>query len=106
MGLAAFVWFCAVILYDAAMLTLAVSTTGVAGARVLFVSVFANVVDLARVLTLLVAGTPHVLGAAGESWLRALGTPAMASALSMFALLAWIFIPLAIAVRIHGSRDL
>lgn len=105
MGLAAFVWFSAVILYDAAMLTIAVSTTGIAGARVLFISVFANVVDLARVLALLLAGTPHVLGAAGESWLRTLGTPVVASALSTFALLAWIFIPLAIAVRIHTSRD-
>ena len=105
MGLAAFVWFCAVILYDAAMLSLAVSASGVIGARVLFVSVFANVVDLVRVLTLLVAGTPHVLGAAGESWLRALGSPAIASALSACALLAWIFVPLAIAVRIHASRD-
>lgn len=105
MGLAAFVWFFTVILYDAAMLTIAVSTTGVTGARVLFVSVFGNVVDLVRVLALLLAGTPHVLGAAGESWLRALGTPTVASALSTFALLAWIFIPLAIAVRIHTTRD-
>ena len=75
-------------------------------ARVLFVSVFANVVDLVRVLTLLLAGTPHVLGAAAESWLRALGSPLVASAVSTCALLAWIFIPLAIAVRIHESRDL
>lgn len=105
MGVAAFVWFCAVILYDAAMLSIAVSASGVIGARILFVSVFANVVDLVRVLTLLLAGTPHVLGAAGESWLRALGTPAAASALSAFALSAWIFVPLAIALRIHTSRD-
>ena len=105
MGIAAFVWFVAVILYDAAMLSVAVWASGVAGARVLFVSVFGNVVDLVRVLTLLVAGTPHVLGAAGESWLRTLGGPAVASALSTFALLAWIFVPLVIAVRIHTSRD-
>ena len=105
MGIAAFVWFVAVILYDAAMLSVAVWASGVAGARVLFVSVFGNVVDLVRVLTLLVAGTPHVLGAAGESWLRALGGPAVASALSTFALLAWVFVPLVVAVRIHTSRD-
>ncbi len=106
MGIAAFVWFVAVILYDAAMLSVAVWVPGVNGARVLFVSVFGNVIDLVRVLTLLVAGTPHVLGAAGESWLRALGSPEAASALSTFALLAWIFIPLAIAVRIQSTRDL
>jgi Cu-processing system permease protein len=106
MGVAAFVWFVAVILYDAAMLSVAVWASGVNGARVLFVSVFGNVVDLVRVLTLLLAGTPHVLGAAGESWLRALGGPAAASAVSAFALLAWVFIPLALAGRIHSTRDI
>lgn len=105
LGLAAFIWFVAVILYDAAMLSIAVWATGVNGARVLFVSVFGNVVDLVRVLTLLLAGTPHVLGAAGESWLRALGGPQAATALSILALLVWIVIPLAIAVRLHQLRD-
>jgi Cu-processing system permease protein len=106
MGIAAFVWFACVILYDAVMLSIAVWASGVEGARVLFISVFGNVVDLVRVLALMLAGTPHVLGAAGESWLRALGGPRAASALSTFALLAWIFVPLAIAVRIHSARDL
>lgn len=105
LGLAAFIWFVAVILYDAAMLSIAVWATGANGARVLFVSVFGNVVDLVRVLTLVLAGTPHVLGAAGESWLRALGGPQAAFGLSTLAVLAWILIPLAIAARIHSTRD-
>ncbi len=105
LGLAAFIWFVAVILYDAAMLSIAVWATGANGARVLFLSVFGNVVDLVRVLTLVLAGTPHVLGAAGESWLRALGGPQAAFGLSTLALLAWILIPLAIAARIHSTRD-
>lgn len=106
LGIAAFVWFVAVILYDAAMLSIAVWASGVHGARVLFVSVFGNVVDLVRVLTLLLAGTPHVLGAAGESWLRALGGPATASMLSALVLVAWVVFPLVIAVRIQSGRDL
>ena len=106
LGIAAFVWFAAVILYDAAMLSIAVWAQGVNGARVLFASVFGNIVDLVRVLALLLAGTPHVLGAAGESWLRTLGGPSLASWLSAFVLFAWIFVPLAIAVRIRESRDL
>jgi hypothetical protein len=64
------------------------------------------VVDLVRVLTLVLAGTPHVLGAAGESWLRALGGPAATSLMSTLALIAWILIPLAIAVRLRETRDL
>jgi len=105
LGLAAFVWFVAVILYDAAMLSIAVWATGVNGARVLFVSVFGNVVDLVRVPTLLLAGTPHVLGAAGESWLRALGGPEPAALLSVSVLAAWILTPLALALKIHSVRD-
>jgi Cu-processing system permease protein len=105
MGIAAFIWFAAVILYDAAMLSLAVWASGPGGARVLFVSVFGNVVDLVRVPTLLAAGTPHILGAAGESWLRALGGAQAAGFMSAAALIAWIVIPLAVAARIHESRD-
>ncbi|RPI57621.1 MAG: hypothetical protein EHM55_01160 [Acidobacteria bacterium] len=106
MGAAAFIWFVAVILYDAAMLGLALLMPGTAGAQVLFVSVFANALDLVRVLTLILAGTPHVLGAAGESWLRALGGPTAAMAMSSTALAAWIVVPLALATRIHSVRDL
>jgi Cu-processing system permease protein len=105
MGIAAFVWFVAVILYDAAMLSLAVWASGTNGARVLFLSVFGNVVDLVRVLTLMLAGTPHVLGAAGESWLRALGGAHAAGLMSAAALAAWIIVPLTVAIRIHESRD-
>jgi len=106
MGMAAFVWFFAVILYDAAMLGVALRASGTVGARVLFLSVFGNVVDLVRVLTLLLAGTPHVLGAAGESWLRALGGPHQAALLSAAVLAAWILLPLAAAARIQSTREI
>ena len=106
MGAAAFVWFVAVIFYDAAMLALALWVPGTTGARILFASVFGNVLDLVRVLALLLAGTPHVLGAAGESWLRALGGPEPALLLSSAALAGWIVIPLAIAAHIHARHDL
>lgn len=105
MGIAAFVWFLAVIVYDAIMLAVALWATGTAGARVLFVSVFGNAVDLVRVLTLLLAGTPHVLGAAGESWLRALGGTQSAALLSTAVLAGWILLPLAGALKIQSRRD-
>ncbi len=106
MGVAAFAWFFAVILYDAAMLAVALWAPGTTGARVLFMSVFGNAVDLVRVLALLLAGTPHVLGAAGESWLRALGGSAPAAWLSAAVLTAWIVLPLAAAARIQSVRDI
>ena len=106
MGAAVFVWFVAVLFYDAAMLGLALAVPGTAGARVLFVSVFGNALDLVRVWTLVAAGTPHVLGAAGESWMRALGSPAATIAISSAALTAWIVAPLAVATSIYAARDL
>jgi Cu-processing system permease protein len=105
LGAAAFIWFVMVIFYDAAVLGLALLVPGTAGARVLFVSVFGNVLDLVRVVALLAAGTPYVLGAAGESWLRALGGVGAATALSAAALIGWIVLPLAFADRIYASRE-
>jgi Cu-processing system permease protein len=106
MGAAAFVWFVAVLFYDAAMLAVALWIPAATGARVLFASVFGNVIDLVRVLALLAGGTPHVLGSAGESWLRALGSPAAALTVSAIVLTAWIVVPLAVAGLIHARRDL
>ncbi len=105
-GAAAFVWCVAVLFYDAAMLGLALAVPGTTGAQVLFVSVFANALDLVRVWTLVAAGTPHVLGAAGESWMRALGSPAATIAVSSAALAAWIVVPLAVSTSMYSARDL
>jgi Cu-processing system permease protein len=105
-GIVTFVWFVAVILYDAVALAAALWLTGRAGTRLLFGSVFVNVVDIVRILVLTVAGTPHILGVAGESWMRALGGPAPVAALAAAALTAWIVAPLAIAVKVSATRDL
>jgi Cu-processing system permease protein len=106
LGVAAFVWFFFVLLFDAAALTLAGWAPGQAGARVLFVSVFGNPADLVRVLILSVSGTPHVLGAAGESWFRLLGGGVPAGLLSAVALVLWVAAPLEAARRLLARRDL
>ena len=105
LGVSTFVWFLAVIFYDAAALAAAVWLTGRAGARLLFASVFVNVVDLVRILTLTLAGTPHILGVAGESWMRTLGGTVPVAALAAAALTAWIVLPLALAVRCSAVSD-
>jgi Cu-processing system permease protein len=106
LGIAIFVWFSTVILYDAVALAGALWLTGRAGARLLFVSVFLNVIDLVRVLTLTLAGTPHILGVAGESWMRTLGGPSSIVGLSLLALCAWIIFPLWMAAHIEAVTDL
>jgi Cu-processing system permease protein len=106
LGIGTFVWFFFVLLYDAGALSLAGWITGSAGGRVLFGSVFLNPADLIRIAMLSVSGTPNVLGAAGDAWIRFLGGTAQASALSIAVLAAWTTAPLAIGVQLLRSRDL
>ena len=106
LGTGIFAWFVFVLLYDGAALSLAGWLTGSTGGRVLFVSVFGNPTDVIRVAMLLVAGTPHVLGAAGEAWLRFLGGAIPAALMAVGALAMWTVAPLAVAVGIIGRRDL
>jgi Cu-processing system permease protein len=106
LGVGTFVWFFFVLLYDGAALSLAGWITGSLGGRVLFGSVFGNPVDLIRVATLSVAGTPNVLGAAGDAWIRFLGGTTTATVAAMTALAAWMVAPLAVGVRLMSRRDL
>jgi Cu-processing system permease protein len=103
---AAFIWFFFVLLFDAAALAAAAWLTGRTGTRLLMLSVFANPADLMRVLTLSLAGTPHLLGAAGESWHRFLGGPAWAACLACAGLAAWTGVPLLAAGVAMRRRDL
>ena len=106
LSIATFVWFFFVLLYDGAALSLASWITGPAGSRILFASVFGNPADLVRVVTLLVAGTPNVLGAAGDAWLRFLGGSTVAPMAATVALTTGIAAPLIVGVRLMNRRDL
>lgn len=106
LGAAIFVWFFFVLLYDGAMLSLAGWITGSLGGRVLFGSVFGNPADLIRVVTLSVAGTPNVLGAAGDAWVRFLGGSTAATLAAIAALTAWVAVPLAAGIQLIRARDL
>ena len=106
LGAGTFAWCFFVLLYDGAVLSLAGWLTGSVGGRVLFGSVFGNPVDLIRVVTLSVAGTPNVLGAAGDAWVRFLGGPSAAAAAAIAALTLWVAAPLAVGVRLMTTRDL
>jgi Cu-processing system permease protein len=106
LGAACFVWLVSVLLYDALILAAASWLTTRAGAQVLFLSVFGNANDLIRVLTLSTAGTSHILGAAGESWLRFLGGPGRATAVALLAIAAWATVPLLAARALIAHREL
>jgi hypothetical protein len=106
LGFATFAWFVFVLLYDGIALSASRWLTGAAGGRVLFASVFANPTDLVRIVALTWAGTPNVLGAAGDSWMRFLGGPAQTAAVATGALLVWTLAPLGAAVHLIRARDL
>jgi Cu-processing system permease protein len=106
LAIGAFVWFFFTLLFDAVALSLAGWLTGTAGARTLMMSVFANPAGVVRVFTLSLAGTPHLLGAAGESWNRLLGGPAAAAAVAGVAMVVWVWLPLAAACVAIRRRDL
>jgi len=100
-----FAWFFFVLLYDGAILSAAGWLTGRAGGRLLFVSVFGNPADLVRVVTLSWAGSPNVLGAAGDAWLRFLGGTPGAAAAAVGAIVLWTIVPLAGSIHLLNRRD-
>jgi len=106
LGVATFAWFFFVLLYDGAALSLAGWLSGRLGGRLLLGSVFGNPTDLIRVVTLSVAGTPNVLGAAGDAWVRFLGGATGAALAAVAALTVWTVAPLLIGVRLISARDL
>lgn len=106
LGMGTFVWCFFVLLYDGAALSVAGWMTGSLGGRIMLGSVFGNPADLIRVVTLSVAGTPNVLGAAGEAWTRFLGGTTVASVSAIAALTAWTAAPLLVAVYLMRGRDL
>ncbi len=106
LGVAVFAWFFFVLLYDGAALSGASWLSGARGGRILFGSIFGNPVDLVRVMALSVSGTPNVLGAAGDAWVRFLGGTLTAGAAAAGALLLWATVPLMVAVRLIEMRDL
>jgi Cu-processing system permease protein len=106
LGVATFVWFLFVLLYDGAMLSLAGWLTGPGGGRLLFGSVFGNPADLVRVIALSWGGSPYVLGAAGDAWTRFLGGTTTAAVAAVGALAVWAAAPLAAGVRLINARDL
>jgi ABC-type transport system involved in multi-copper enzyme maturation, permease component len=106
LGVGIFTWFFFVLLYDGAALSLAGWITGSVGGRVLFGSVFGNPADLVRVVTLSIAGTPNVLGAAGDAWGPVPRRDDPRGDDRRPALVAWVVAPLLAGIRLVGARDL
>jgi Cu-processing system permease protein len=106
LGVGTFAWFFFVLLYDAAALALAGWISGSKGGHLLFASIFGNPADLIRIAVLSISGTPNILGAAGDAWLRFIGGAVSATLAFTAAVAVWTAAPLATAVYLIRRRDL
>jgi hypothetical protein len=72
----------------------------------IFVSLFGNPVDLARVASLISIDDPAVFGYAGAALVKFLGGVALAITTLIAGLLIWIVLPLIIANRLLLRQDI
>jgi Cu-processing system permease protein len=72
----------------------------------LLVGLLGNPVDLARVLSLLQVGGPHLFGPAGATLVKLTGSAGVATAVGLTGLVLWILVPLFVAVQIFKRQDL
>lgn len=105
-GAALCVWFFFVMFYDLAVIGLAFVFPERTANLLIFVSLFGNPVDLARVASLLTLSDPSIFGAAGAALLKFLGGPARSYAALSLGLSVWLVAPLALAARVLRRLDL
>jgi Cu-processing system permease protein len=105
-GAALCAWFLFVMFYDLAVIGLAFVLRERTANALIFLSLFGNPVDLARVSSLLTLGDPSIFGAAGAALLKFLGGVGRSYAALGFALAAWLAAPLVVAARLLRRLDL
>jgi len=105
-ALALFVWFFLVLFYDLLVMGAGFLLKERAANMLIFLSLFGNPVDAARVAGLISAGDASIFGAAGAALLKFLGGSMASQAALVAALLAWTAGPIALAGRILRRRDL
>lgn len=72
----------------------------------LLVGLLGNPIDLARVLSLLQVGGPHLFGPAGATLVKLAGSVGVATAAGLLGLLVWVVAPLALAVQVFRKQNL
>ena len=72
----------------------------------LLVGLLGNPVDLARVLSLLQVGGPHLFGPAGATLVKLTGSTATATAFGLVGLLLWVVVPLSVAIKLFKRQSL
>ncbi len=105
LGFTLFIWFFFVLFYDLLVMGVAFLLPEHTANQFIFLSLFANPVDLGRVGSVIAMGDPAVFGYAGAALVRFLGGTALANIILTGALLTWIVAPLVLAARVLGRQD-
>ena len=106
LGQALFLWFFFILFYDLLVMGLAFLLKERAANLVIFVSLFGNPADMARISALLALGGTSIFGAAGALLLKFLGGPVTGGVLLGVALVMWAAAPVAVADRILKHQDI
>ena len=106
LGIAIGVWIFFELVYGMLML----GTTLYLPAKILktslLVGLFGNPVDIARVLSLLHVGGPHLFGPAGATLVKLAGSTTMATAVGIAGLITWMVVPVLLAMWVFKRQDL
>ena len=106
-GYALFVWFFFVLFYDLLAMGITFLLKERTANQFLFLSLFGNPVDLARVGSLLVLGDSQIFGAAGAALVRSLGGSRTGAVATIgIAVALWAIVPIVISSRTLRRRDI
>ncbi len=104
-GVALLSWFFFALLYDAIVLFLMFAFADYPLEKAMLAVVALNPIDLARVLVLLQMDISALMGYTGALFQELLGT-GLGIAFAAVVLLAWVFVPIVLAVRVFRGKDL
>ena len=106
LGVALGVWILYELIYGVAMLASTLYLPARVLETTLLVGLLGNPVDLARVLSLLQVGGPHLFGPAGATLVKLTGSVGVATAAGLAGLLLWVVVPFAVAVQLFKRQNL
>jgi len=105
-GLALFVWFFLVLFYDLLVMGVAFLLQERTANLLIFLSLFGNPVDVARISALLSLADAPIFGAAGAAFVKFLGGRGLSEAALLIILVAWTVGPISLANRVLRKKDL
>ncbi|MCI0613819.1 ABC transporter permease [bacterium] len=105
-GAALFIWFFFVIFFDLIVIGVSFLVKEHTANQILFLSLFANPVDMVRVATLIMLDGKDVFGSAGAALLRFYGNSIGSVIALLCGLLVWTGVPMLITSKILNRQDI